>query len=364
MSGARHFPILIVGAGPSGLATAYYLQRLRLDFLMLEQEGPGASWAHYYDDLRLHTRKPNVALPGLLLAAELPDFVTGKQYAAYLRSYVEQFDFPMHVGVRVARARPANGGWRLETTAGEFTAEHLIVASGIFGNPKRPPLPDRETFGGQILDAAAFKSAAPFHGRSVLVVGAGNTGVGVALSLVQAGAQVGLAVRDGVQLAPLPRNATATRWKAKVLKWLPDALANALLKGVRRSFGNLGLPAPTKPPLSVTPVLGFDLVTALREGRVQVHPGLERLSPDGVHFEDGSLQNYSALILATGYAPVVDFLPESLSLSQTGRVENPTPGLHTVGFHYPTTSPFLLNMRTEAKQLAEGLAKNLRVNSK
>ena len=351
-------PALIVGAGPSGLAVGHHLQRLGVDFLMLERFQVGASWAQYYDTLQLHTRKPNVALPGLPLLAQVPDFPSGNEYFEYLQSYAKHFNLPVQEGVEVLSVRRGKDGWHVKTNAGELETLNLIVASGIFGHPKRPSLPGEESFGGEIFLARDYHNPEPFLGKRVLVVGVGNTGVGIALSLAAAGVSVGVAVREGVQFVPLPGNALATRSLAKLMDELPPTLSNALLKLVRKDFKELDLPTPNKRPLEVTPVVGYELVDKVRAKRVKVQPGIKTLTKTGVQFVNGEVSNYDALILATGYAPTLDFLPR-IELDKRGRPTPAQAGLYTIGFHYPTTKPFLLEMKSEAERVAKQVAQKL-----
>ena len=348
-------PVLIIGAGPSGLATAYHLQRLGAPFLMLERSHVGASWERYYDALKLHTRKANVALPGLPFAPEVPDFPSGKDYCRYLQSYAAQFDFPIREGVEVLGANANAHTWRLSTTQGDFVTSHLVVASGIYNTPKRPHLAGEADYTGRILHAQDYHNPAPFLGERVLVVGAGNTGVGVALSLLEAGVEVGMVVRDGVQLVPLPKSAFGTRLLSSIVESMPTPLANTLLSWVRKDFSELGLPTPDKPPLEITPVVGYEFADAVRAGKVKIHPAIECLQENKVSFVDGTLSSYDNLILATGYAPTIRFLPD-VELDAYGKPKYALPGLHTVGFYYPTTKPFLLNMKDEAERVAHEVA--------
>jgi len=61
--------IIVIGAGPAGLAMAYGLQRRGLAYRVLERERVGAAWTHHYDRLHLHTLKGVSGLPGLPMPA-------------------------------------------------------------------------------------------------------------------------------------------------------------------------------------------------------------------------------------------------------------------------------------------------------
>ena len=58
------YSVIIIGAGASGLATAYYLQQRGISFCILEKASIGFAWQNHYDTLHLHTMKEVSGLPG------------------------------------------------------------------------------------------------------------------------------------------------------------------------------------------------------------------------------------------------------------------------------------------------------------
>ena len=67
--------------------------------------------------------------------------------------------------------------------------KHLVMAIGILGDPKLPPLPGSTAFSGTILHTSAFQGGKPFAGQRVIVVGAGNSSVDICQDLVVRGAK-------------------------------------------------------------------------------------------------------------------------------------------------------------------------------
>ncbi len=356
--------ILIVGAGPAGLATAYYLQQRGLPFRILEKDAAGATWRNHYDHLHLHSLKGVSALPGLPMPEDYPPFPSGEQVAQYLAAYAAHFDFPTERGVRVTEARYEDS-WQLTTTRGRFDAEVLVAATGIWSTPHRPHFAGEEVFTGQILHSRDYKRPEPFTGQRVLVVGVGNSGSEVAVGLARQGTKVDIAVRSGVRMVPYPKSETLTRLTSWTLRRLPRSVANRLLKLAQRDFSEIGLPLPERPIVDVYPVVGFGLVEEVEAGRIDVKAGLSHFSQEGVHFADGQREHYDVVILATGYRPSLGFLEGEVDTDAKGlpRLEPPhdvrsvqNPTLFCVGYHYPTNEAWFQALPRVAKEAAEEIA--------
>src|SRR5450432_859362 len=86
-------PVIVVGAGPAGLASAACLKRRGVDALVLEA-GPqvAGSWRRHYDRLHLHTAKEHSSLPGLPFPKELPRYPARADVVAYLEAYAAHFE--------------------------------------------------------------------------------------------------------------------------------------------------------------------------------------------------------------------------------------------------------------------------------
>lgn len=352
--------IVVIGAGPAGLALAHELQRRGLAYRVLEREAVGAAWKHHYKRLHLHTLKGVSALPGLPMPASYPAFPSAAQLQRYLERYAEHFGLNISTGVTLERADFDGMRWQLRTSGGMLAAETLVLATGIWSAPVRASLVGEASFGGPILHSRDYDTPDPFQGKRVLVVGAGNSGTEIAVDLAEHGVDAAIAVRSGVAFVPEPHSVPVVRMAAWLLHTLPRPLAGRILR--RRDFGHLGLPLPPGSPLDHFPVVGYELPEAVAAGHVAVYGAVDRLAPGVVQFADGRRAPFDAIILATGYRPALEAVAHELELDARGRPlldhrwrARGNPRLVCVGYTYPTTEGWLQAIGRVAQSAAAGI---------
>src|SRR5215208_4493621 len=96
----RRHSVVVVGAGPAGLATSRELRRRGIEHVVLERgESCGASWRAFYTSLVLHTGKHLSSLPGRPFQRSDPLFVPRLGFIAYLERYVAEEEVPVETGV-------------------------------------------------------------------------------------------------------------------------------------------------------------------------------------------------------------------------------------------------------------------------
>ena len=114
---------------------------------------------------------------------------------------------------------------------------------------------------------------------------------------------------------------------------------------------------------SQIPILDIGTVKLIKNGRIHIHPGIERFTGNGVIFTDGAEAKFDAVILGTGYKPRVNaFLPDVDGILDeegaplTNGVEA-SPGLFFCGFYVSPTG-MLREIGIEAKQISQAIARN------
>ncbi|MEQ8705540.1 MAG: NAD(P)/FAD-dependent oxidoreductase [Phaeodactylibacter sp.] len=368
-------PILIVGAGPAGLAMAGRLRHRGLEFEIIEQSHEvGHAWHHHYERVHLHTVKEYSHLPYLPFPEDYPQYVSRQQLVDYLEGYAEHFRIQPHFGHSLERVAREGADWVATCSNGlSFKARQVIFATGVNRIPNIPLFADQEDFSGTVLHSRDYRNAAPYQGETVLVVGMGNTGAEIALDLSEASIPTLLSVRGAVNVVPRDFLGRATQKTAFALARLPRPIGDWIGQQVQGlAFGNLrpyGLkPSPVPPARQLretgkTPVIDVGTVAAIKAGKIKVVPALKAFTPDGAIFEDGSEHHFSTVILATGYyARLEAFLPHSDKLFNADHLpkscigEGPHEGLYFLGFDNYQPGGILGVVYRDSERIAEALA--------
>ena len=329
--------VAVVGAGPVGLSCARLLQRSGLDVTVLERDAVGASWRRHYDRLTLNTDRRLSSLPGRPIPAGCGQWVTRDEFVDYLESYAQ--GIPVECGVDVVRLDPRGSAWQLRTAGGRsLSADHVVLAAGPNRIPYLPSWPGSSCV--PTIHSGDYGRPEPYAGKTVLVVGAGNSGSEIAADLA-ATSQVLLSVRTSPALYPRSIGPVPAQLAAFPLPLLPTRLGDLALSTTmrlwRRGDAARGLPTPSRPVSSARqgdiPVLDAGLRAAVEDGRVEVMAAVQRMAGDEVVLADGRHVRPDVVIAATGWRPdlrpllghLVPFGPDELPLRVPA-------GVHLVGF--------------------------------
>jgi indole-3-pyruvate monooxygenase len=313
---------IIVGAGPSGLAVAACLREQGVPYVILEREDCIASlWQkRTYNRLKLHLPKQFCELPRMPFPDHYPEYPTRTQFIEYLEHYAAEFEIKPEFNCTVQSARydETSGLWRVLTSAPaagdmEYIGRWLVVATGENAEGVVPDIPGLDGFDGKVTHVSDYKSGEIYRGKSVLVVGCGNSGMEVSLDLSDHGAKPAMVVRDAVHVLPREVLGKSTFELAVLLmRWLPlwivDKIMVLLAWLVLGNLAKLGLRRPAVGPLELkethgrTPVLDYGALARIRAGDIAVVPAVKCFAKGGqVEVADGRVLNFDAVILATGY---------------------------------------------------------------
>jgi len=370
--------VLVLGAGPAGLAVGGCLVQAGLQPVLIEKaDSVGSSWQAHYRRLHLHTVKQHSALPHRPFPAPYPRYVSRQQMVDYLGDYARHFELNPLFGDEAVSLTRVGEQWQTTCRSGSsFISKAVVVATGAGRVAHEPTWPGQGDYRGQLVHSRTYRHATPFAGQRVLVVGMGNTGAEIALDLAENGAQPTLSARSPVNLVRRDVLGRPTQLTAIMLSRLPLRLADALARILRDlTVGDLqryGLTTSATSPLRQlreegrTPVIDVGTLALIKAGRIGVKPGLQTLTAQGARFVDGSQEDYEAVILATGYRPAIQALfpaarvPLGLKGMPAGVIgEGELRGVYFVGFDVTQSGGMLRSIALQAHEVAAAIVEQL-----
>jgi dimethylaniline monooxygenase (N-oxide forming) len=374
--------VAVIGAGSSGLAAVKALRHHGVDVEAFERGSDvGGLWRYEndnglsgaYGSLRTNVSRSRMEYPSFAMPDSYGDFPGHGEMAAYLGAYAEAYGLraAIRFGAVVQRVEPAEDGrWWITLDGGSRRGyDAVVVATGVFWSPRLPTYPG--SFDGTVSHSHDYRMPAPFAGRRVLVVGAGQSAAEIALEVSAVAERTFVSVRGGVHVIPRwigrrPYDAT----DFAPLNRLPWRLLNLIYdRRVARACG----PAPASWPLPAhrllegIPIVSSDILPAVRRGDIVVKTAIDRLIGDRLRFVDGSEELIDRIVFATGYRISLPFLSSSL-ISVDGRdvplyrriAPTEVAGLYFAGF-VDAPGGLLPVVETQADWIAAVLTERLRL---
>ena len=313
--------VLIIGAGPVGLACAIEARRERLDAVILEKGALVNSLVGYPVNMEFFST------PELIEIGEHPFPVHGykptrEAAIEYYRSVTARETLDVRLYERVLEVQGERGDFTVVTTRGQHRARHIVACIGFFDQPNLMEVP------GEGLPKVTHYYREPYQyvGQKVAVIGARNSAAKAALDCYRHGAEVTLVVRSETL-------------SDKIKYWIRPDLENRISEGSIRAFYGT-------------------IVEEIREASLVLR------APDGRR----EIEN-DWVIAMTGYHPDYRFL-EALELEfaadacRTPVVDERTfettrRGIYLAGTvcgGYCTSRWFIENGRFHAKQIAKDIA--------
>ena len=193
---------IVIGAGHAGLAASHRLTQRSIDHVVLERGTVGNSWrTERWPGLRLLTPNWQFRLPGQPYDGDEPDgFLPVAEVASALDRYARWTAAPVITGAAVHSLRRTIDGYAIRTTAGEYRAAAVVLATGTCNRASIPAAADGVP--SRITQVTPLTYRGPHElppGRAV-VVGASATGVQLAAEIHRSGRPVTLSVGDHVRL--------------------------------------------------------------------------------------------------------------------------------------------------------------------
>lgn len=373
----EYHPVVIIGAGSTGVAAAVSLKDRGVRPLVLDRaDEVASSWRERYDGLKLNTGRPFSQLPDRKYPKGTPMFPSRDEVIEYVDRHAHEDGIDLRLGTKVDRIEQNPPGWRIRTSDGDLDAREVVVASGYLAVPVIPPWPGRDTFTGEIVHSAEYRNAQTYRDKRVLVVGGGSSAMEIAHEVATGGAaQVWMAIRTppNMLLRSLPGGLSGDLIAIPLLH-VPIRLADAVARfGRRRSIGNLsefGLPVPAEGVFSrqarigqAPAVVDMEVIDAIRDRRIEIVPAVESFDQTSVALAGGKRVEPDAVICATGFRCGLEPMVGHLGVLNDDGVPRVTgakpaaPGLRFIGYipRPAALGYFAKQAKRAAKQIAAEL---------
>lgn len=212
---------IIVGGGQGGLATSYYLKQQGIEHVVLEQADHVANaWHKRWNSFTLITPNWTVRLPGAEYQGDHPDGFMGRdEVIAYFEDYIVKFNLPIKYNCQVISIEAMEIGYLVMTNQGEFKAANVVIATGMYQQPRIPAFSSNLPAEIQQLHSSEYHNPEALPEGAVLVVGSAQSGAQIAEELYQQGRKVYLSVSRSGRLPRRYRGKDITEWFDEMGFW-------------------------------------------------------------------------------------------------------------------------------------------------
>jgi len=258
----NYYDIIIIGAGPIGIACGIEAQKKNISHLILEKGCLVNSIFHYPTNMIFFSTSDRLEIGDIPFVSH-GDKPTRRESLEYYRRVTESWKLNVKTYEEVKNIFSNDAGFKVETSKVEYKAKKIIIATGFFDFPNLLNIPGEE----MPKVKHYFDEAHPYAYLNVVVIGGGNSAVDVALETFRKKANVTMVIRED-------------KLKDSIKYWVRPDIENRIKEGSIKLFFN-------------------SKVTEIRDTEVDV------VTPEGKI----SLQN-DFVFAMTGYHPDYKFLKD------------------------------------------------------
>ena len=313
--------IIIIGAGPIGIACALECKKRNWNYLVIEKGALTNSLFNYPLNMTFFSTSEKLEIDNIPFISNNPK-PTRNEALEYYRRVVTSNQLNIKLYEEVSTIKKANDDFKIETSKNQYKAKKVIIATGFYDIPNLLNVP------GEDLPKVFhyYKEAHPFTLQNIAVVGASNSSVDAALEIYRKGGNVTMIVR-GESIGE------------RVKYWVRPDILNRIEEGSIKAYFNS----------EITKIEEHQIIIKTPEGN-------KKLPNDYV-------------IALTGYQPNFKFLDQAgIKFSEDKKhipnynpdtMESNVEGLYLAGVicgGMETHKWFIENSRIHAKLIAEDIA--------
>lgn len=323
--GAEGLDLIIIGGGPIGLACALEAKKAGLSYVILEKGTLVNSLYNYPSNMTFFSTSERLEIGGVPFVSNNPK-PTRPEALEYYRRVAVSADLHIKLFEEVLKVERGNEIFAVTTIKQTYTCENIIIATGFYDIPYLLNVP------GENLPKVKhyYKDPHYYAFQKVLVVGAANSAIDVALETWRKGAEVTMVIR-GEKISD------------RVKYWVKPDIDNRIAEGSIKAYFN-------------------STIAEIREHEVDIN------TPEGLV----TVQNDWVLSM-TGYQPNMKFLRDvDIALSDDAVLcpavneetqETNVPGVYLAGVicgGMNTHRLFIENSRVHAEKIVKHIMSKVR----
>lgn len=319
------YDVIIIGGGPIGLACGIEAQNEKLKYLILEKGCLVNSLYHYPQNMTFFSTSERLEIGRVPFISHGPK-PNRNEALEYYRRVCEHYQLKIHLYESVENIHAEEGMFMIHTTKAIYRSKKVILSLGFYDAPFHLGVP------GEDLPKVKhyYDEPHPYFRQRIVVVGAANSAVDVALETYRKGAEVTMVIRGGTL-------------RDSVKYWVKPDIENRIAEGSIRAYFHSRI-------VEITP------------DKVRI------LTPDG----EKNIDNDFVLAM-TGYQPPFAFM-KKIGISFHGddyhtpvydehTMETKVPGLYLAGVvcgGLKTDKWFIENSRVHAPMIIQDIKQKLR----
>ena len=217
------FEVITIGAGPIGLSCGIEAKKRNKSHLVIEKGCLVNSLFHYPTDMTFFSTSERLEI-GEIPFVSHGDKPTRRESLEYYRRTAETWKLNVHTYEEVFNILKIDDTFIVKTSKAEYKAKNIIAATGFYDEPNLLNIPGED----KPKVKHYFDEAHPYAYLKLIIVGAGNSAVDVALEAYRRGAEVTMVIRED-------------KLKDGVKYWVRPDIENRISEGSIKAYFNSGL---------------------------------------------------------------------------------------------------------------------------
>jgi len=268
------YEVIIIGCGPIGMKCGIQAERRKLSYLIIEKGCLVNSVYHYPTNMTFFSTSERLEIGGVPFVSH-GDKPTRREALEYFRRVKSTWNLNVHTYEKVKNVSGEKNNFIVETDKGKYNCKNVIVSTGFYDTPNLLNIP------GEDLRKVKhyFDEAHPYAYHNIVVIGAGNSAVDVALETYRRGANVTMVIREN-------------KIKDSVKYWVKPDIENRIKEGSIKAYFNSGVTEIREKEIDVrTPkgkiTIDNDFVLAM----TGYHPDFNFLKKMGINIKEDENQS-------------------------------------------------------------------------